>query len=140
VNSRHASGFTLIEILVVLVILGLLAGLVGPRIFGNVDKANVKTAGIQVKMLKGAIQIFRLDVGRIPNADEGLAVLVADKGVSRWDGPYLEEGLPLDPWNNPYVYKPSPSGTQPFTLFSTGSDGAVGGEGTAADIGYVPEQ
>jgi general secretion pathway protein G len=131
-------GFTLIEILVVLVILGLLGGLVGPRIFGNVDKAKVRTAETQVKMLKGALQTFRLDVGRLPTAEEGLRILVERGAAGRWDGPYLEEGLPEDPWGNPYVYELEPSGTQPFSLYSLGADGAEGGAGIAADIGYLP--
>ena len=132
-------GFTLIEVLVVLVIMGLIGGLVGPRVFGNVDKANVKTAGVQIKMLKGAIQVFRLDVGRVPASEEGLNSLTTNSGIERWDGPYLEEGVPADPWNNSYIYKAEPSDTQPFVLYSLGSDGQAGGEGTAADIGYLPK-
>ncbi len=136
--NRRVKGFTLIEVLVVLVIMGLIGGLVGPRIFGNVDKANVKTAEVQIKMLKGAIQVFRLDTGRIPTTEEGLAVLMQNKNVKRWDGPYLEDGVPYDPWNNAYFYASEPSEMQPFVLYSTGSDGKLGGEGTAADIGYPP--
>lgn len=138
-RKSRGRGFTLIEVLVVLVIMGLIGGLVGPRIFGNVDKANVKTADVQIKMIKGAIQVFRLDVGRVPTEEEGLEVLMKNKGVARWAGPYLEESVPMDPWNNSYIYSTSPSETQPFSLYSLGSDGQPGGEGTAADVGFLPK-
>lgn len=135
-------GFTLLEMLVVLVIIGLLAGLVGPRIFGNVDKAKVQTAGIQVKTLKGALQTLRLDMGRIPTNEEGLALLKTpptDENVKLfWKGPYLEEDLPLDPWNNPYQYSVPGADAHPFALYSLGADGQPGGTDFNADIGYLP--
>ena len=139
-RSRE-TGFTLIEILVVLVILGLLAGLVGPRLFGKVDSSKVRTAETQVRMLKTALQTYRLDVGRYPRAEEGLAALQQrpeGADVPTWAGPYLDENLPADPWGNPYQYRDEPAGGQEFTLYSFGADGASGGEGLAADIGYVP--
>ncbi|MGL6238263.1 type II secretion system major pseudopilin GspG [Aeromonas dhakensis] len=104
--SRHQGGFTLIELLVVLVILGMLAGLVGPRLFSNVDKSKVKTAETQVKMLRGALQTYRLDVGSYPTTEQGLVSLMkAPADVPSWQGPYLEDQLPKDPWGRDYVYK-----------------------------------
>jgi general secretion pathway protein G len=139
-NRRpRETGFTLIEILVVLVILGLLAGLVGPRLFGKVDTSKVRTAETQVRMLKTALQTFRLDVGRYPSADEGLAALQQRPDTApTWAGPYLDENLPVDPWGNAYQYRDEAADGQEFTLYSFGADGAPGGEGLAADIGYVP--
>lgn len=137
-------GFTILELLVVLVIISLIAGLVGPRIFGQADSAKVKTAETQVKMLKGALQFFRLDFGRYPTQQEGLNVLVENNvaGDDRrfWKGPYLDEALPLDPWQTAYQYSSSPSGTQDFSLYSLGADGQRGGEELNADIGYLPRQ
>ncbi len=138
---RRSTGFTLIEILVVLVILGLLAGLVGPRLFGKVDSSKVKTADTQVKMLKTALQTFRLDVGRLPTTDEGLASLSTrpeGSDLPAWAGPYLDEALPVDPWGHAYEYRDEPAEGQDFTLYSLGADGEPGGEGIAADIGYLP--
>jgi general secretion pathway protein G len=136
------TGFSLIELLVVLVILGLLAGLVGPRLFGKVDTSKVKTAETQVKMLKAGLQTYRLDVGSYPTTEQGLAALNArpssGRGVNLWQGPYLDEEIPVDPWANPYQYQLKPSNTQEFSLFSYGADGKRGGEGLDADIGYLP--
>jgi general secretion pathway protein G len=131
------SGFTMIELLVVLVILGLLAGLVGPQFFGKVDSAKVRTAETQVKMLKMALQTYRLDVGAYPNdLDELRQAPAAVK--SYWDGPYLDENLPKDPWNNDYQYRLDSKAEQGFYLYSLGADGAEGGEDLNGDIGYVP--
>jgi len=135
-------GFTLLEMLVVLVIIGLLAGLVGPQIFGNIDKSKIKTAETQVKMLKSAIGTLYLDIGRYPTNEEGLAILNVppkdEPTKSLWKGPYLAEALPVDPWNHPYQYSIPGHQGQPFALYSLGSDGQVGGEGNAADIGSLP--
>lgn len=140
----RAHGFTLLEMLVVLVIIGLLAGLVGPRLFGNVDKSKVTTATTQAKMLRGAIENLRLDIGRYPTAEEGLSLLSkapADAALAgRWRGPYLEDALPLDPWNNAYQYALPGQNGQGFALYSFGSDGQRGGEGDAKDIGVLPAQ
>ncbi|MBI2382259.1 MAG: type II secretion system major pseudopilin GspG [Gammaproteobacteria bacterium] len=137
-------GFTLLEMIVVLVIIGLIMGLVGPRLFGQADKAKVQAAETQIKMLKGALQTMRLDLGRFPSADEGLALLSkrpSDEALAkRWAGPYLEEDLPLDPWSNPYQYSPAASAEQSFTLYSLGADAQPGGEGINADVGYLPSK
>ncbi len=135
-------GFTLMEMIVVLAIIGLIMGLVGPRLFGQAERAKVQTAQTQIKMLSGALQTMRLDIGRLPSADEGLRLLNQrpsdERAAQSWAGPYLDEAVPLDPWNNPYQYSPTPAGDRPFTLYSFGADGRPGGEGLDADIGYLP--
>ncbi|RRV43166.1 MULTISPECIES: type II secretion system major pseudopilin GspG [Pseudomonadaceae] len=137
-NLSRDRGFTLIELLVVLVILGMLAGLVGPRLFSNVDKSKVKTAETQVKMLRGALQSYRLDVGSYPRTEQGLVALMSrPSDTPNWQGPYLEDELPRDPWNNPYVYKSPVDNLQGFALYSLGADGKEGGEGLDADVGYL---
>ncbi len=138
--SVKQSGFSLIELLVVLVIMGMLAGLVGPRIFGNVDKAKVKTADTQVKMLKGSLQTYRLDVGSYPSTADGLNALVHKpqaKTSAYWQGPYLDDTVPLDPWGKPYHYELSGEAAQGFYLYTYGADGVQGGEGLNADVGYT---
>lgn len=137
------AGFTLLEMIVVLVIIGLIMGLVGPRLFGQADKAKVQTSGTQIKMLRGALQTMRLDISRWPTEQEGLALLTtrpAGNTVNGWAGPYLDEAVPNDPWGNPYQYAPQASGDNPFVLYSFGADGKAGGEGQDADIGYPPGQ
>ena len=144
VRSMHArqQGFTLLEMIVVLVIIGLIMGLVGPRLFGQADKAKVQTAGTQVKMLGGALQTMRLDISRWPTEQEGLGLLTnkpADASAANgWAGPYLNDAVPMDPWGHPYQYAPVPTGTQPYTLYSFGADGKAGGEGQDADVGSLP--
>ncbi len=141
-HARVQGGFTLLEMIVVLVIIGLIMGLVGPRLFGQADKAKVQTAGTQIKMLGGALQTLRLDIGRLTTADEGLDPLVhkpaEPRAAKSWSGPYIDDAVPDDPWGNPYHYAPSTTGDQPFTLYSYGADGKAGGEGTDADIGRKP--
>ena len=138
--ARNA-GFTLIELLVVLVILGLLVGLVGPRLFGRVDTSKVQTAETQIKMLRGALQAYRLDVGRYPSSEEGLAALMRPPAeVSAWwNGPYLEDQVPADPWRTPYRYRHPVDNLHGFALWSLGADAKEGGDGVDADIGYLPE-
>lgn len=140
--SFKQQGFTLLEMLVVLVIIGLLAGLVGPRLFGKVDSSKVSTAETQIKMIKGALETMRLDINRFPTVDEGLKILYDQPGQEQvknlWQGPYLDEPVPLDPWEKPYQYSIPGKNNQPFALYSFGADGQSGGEGTAADIGYLP--
>lgn len=129
-----ASGFTLLELLVVLVILGLLVGVVAPRFFGQVGKSEVKAAAAQIRSLEDALDQYRVDVGRYPTTEQGLEALnTQPPGVARWQGPYLRKALPRDPWGNPYQYR-SPGEHGEVDLFSYGSDGQPGGSGDAADI------
>jgi len=131
-------GFTLLELLVVLVIIGLLASIVGPRLFGNVAKSEMTTARAQMDVLGKALDQFRLDVGRYPTMQEGLGALTTSpSGASRWSGPYLKKDVPLDPWGKPYQYRiPSSRPGNDFDLFSLGKDGVEGGSGESADIAY----
>jgi general secretion pathway protein G len=143
-NHRHskAAGFTLIEMLVVMVLIGLLAGLVGPKLFGRVDTSKVQAAEAQIKMFKGTLETFRLDVGRFPTQAEGLAALnqapADERAKARWHGPYLDQDLPPDPWGAPYVYSLPGANGQPYALYSLGADGKRGGEGADADVGMLP--
>ena len=138
-RRRDDRGFSLIELLVVLLILGLLGGLVGPRLFSKVDASKVDTAQTQVRMLKAAMQTFRLDVGRYPTGEEGLKALMYNPGnLPTWQGPYLDELLPADPWGNKYIYEDKAKNFQGFALYSFGRDGKKGGEGLDADVGYLP--
>lgn len=139
-TSKHL-GFTLIEMLVVLVLVGLLAGLVGPRLFSRVDTAKAQTAQAQISLLKGALEALRLDVGDYPRSADGLSWLVTappdPQLASKWRGPYLNAAVPLDPWGRPYQYAPPASSNQSFTLVSLGADGKPGGAGNDADVGDV---
>ena len=137
-----SAGFTLIELLVVLVILALLAGLVGPQLFGKIDSSKAKTAEAQIKMLHGALQTLRLDVGRYPTTAEGLDALVrSPPDMSRlWNGPYLDGALPTDPWETPYRYLSPADNLQGFALYSLGADSKDGGEGVDGDVGYLPAE
>ena len=134
-------GFSLLELMVVLVILGLLTGLVGPRLFDRVDASKVQTAETQIKMLRGALQTYRLDIGSYPSTAEGLEALMRAPAevADYWNGPYLDDELPLDPWREPYKYEQSSETLQGFALYSLGADSESGGEDADADIGYLPE-
>jgi general secretion pathway protein G len=126
--------FTLLELLVVVAIIGLLAGYVGPKYFGQLGKAEVKAARAQLDSLEKALDQYRLDVGRYPTSEQGLnALMVQPSGSTRWAGPYLKKSIPLDPWGKPYLYK-SPGEHGEFDLFSYGKDGSPGGAGEDADI------
>lgn len=134
-NRAAEAGFTLVELLVVLVILVLLASLVGPRVVGYLGTSRVKTAKVQIESLGSAIELYRIDNGRYPTTDEGLkALLQAPPGVDGWKGPYLtKKDVPNDPWNRPYYYR-SPGQHGPFDIFSLGADNQVGGTGENEDI------
>jgi len=137
-ERRHKSGeegFTLVEMLVVISIIGLIMGLIGPRVLNYLSESKVKAAKIQLQSFSSALDLFFLDAGRFPSSSEGLAALVQrTPGVSAWNGPYLKGGsLPNDPWNHAYLYR-SPGEHGPYDIISYGSDGQEGGSGTAADI------
>jgi general secretion pathway protein G len=128
------SGFTLLELLVVMVIIGLLAGYVGPKFFAHIGKAEVKTAQAQIDSLEKALDAYRLDTGSYPTTEQGLSSLVqAPADVAQWKGPYLKKGVPDDPWHHPYQYK-QPGEHGEFDLLSLGKDGQPGGTGEAEDI------
>jgi general secretion pathway protein G len=135
-RTRHAGlGFTLLELLVVMVIIGLLASYVGPKYFGQVGKSEAKVAQAQTTALEKALEQYRLDVGSYPSSEQGLTALNGRPGnQSRWAGPYLAKAVPLDPWGRPYIYKCCPGEHAEFDLYSLGKDGAPGGSGAAADI------
>lgn len=132
--QSHQNGFTLLELLVVLVILGLLVGYVAPKYFSQLGKSEVKTARAQINALEKALDQYRLDAGRYPTTDQGLAALnAAPAGESRWSGPYLQKAVPNDPWGRPYLYK-SPGDHGDFDLSSLGKDGQAGGSDENVDI------
>jgi len=133
-TMKNQAGFTLIELIVVVIIIGLLAGLVVPQYMKQEERATAKTAKAQIELFGTALDTFRLDVGRYPTSQEGLAVLMQKPaGVDRWDGPYLKKDLPADPWGKPYVYT-SPGDHGPYDIISYGADGVPGGDGNNRDI------
>lgn len=127
--KKMAQGFTLIEVLIVMIIIGLLASLVAPRLFTKVDKARINTAKAQIQLLCAAIDTYRLDMGKFPRSLEELRRSTGPN----WDGPYLPKEIPLDPWNNSYLYK-YPGEHSDYDIISYGSDGKPGGEGNDKDI------
>ena len=129
------AGFTLVEMLVVIAIIGLIMGLIGPRVLNYLSESKVKAARIQEQSFQSALDLFYLDAGRFPSSAEGLTALVRPTpGLAAWNGPYLKGGnVPNDPWNHAYVYR-SPGEHGPYDIVSYGSDGQEGGSGVAADI------
>ena len=134
-DRRAEAGFTLVEMLVVIAIIGMIMGLIGPRVLNYLSESRVKTAKIQIQSFSSALDLFYLDTGRYPTSSEGLAALVRPTStIAGWAGPYLKGGnVPSDPWNNPYVYR-SPGQHAPYDIVSYGSDGQEGGTDLAADI------
>lgn len=132
--SFKAKGFTLLELLVVMVIIGLLAGYVGPKYFEQIGKSETKTARAQIDSLGKALDQYRIDVGQYPSTEQGLAALnKSPANDAKWSGPYLKKSVPNDPWNKPYLYK-SPGEHGDFDLYSFGKDGQQGGVKESEDV------
>lgn len=134
-------GWTLLELMVVLAIIALIMALVGPALLTQTEGAKVKAADAQVKMLRGSLLTYRLDVGQFPSTAQGLAALnTAPQEVAEyWRGPYLDDDVPLDPWRKPYVYEFPAETRHGFALYSLGADSAPGGDDLNADIGVIPQ-
>lgn len=134
-SQRHQRGFTLVEILVVITIIGLIMGLVGPRVLNYLTESKAKAAKIQIESFSSALDLYFLDTGRYPSGNDGLGALVKRPGTTvAWNGPYLKGGIvPTDPWGNPYVYR-SPGQHGTYDIVSYGADGQEGGSGTGTDI------
>jgi len=135
VAGRASAGFTLLELLVVIVIIGLLAAYVGPKYFAQLGKSEVTIAKAQIEAFEKSLDTYRLDVGRYPTTEEGLAALLVAPPTAgaKWNGPYLKKSVPPDPWGRPYQYK-APGAKGEFEITSLGRNGVAGGEGEDADI------
>jgi general secretion pathway protein G len=133
-RRRRQAGFTLVEMLVVITIIGLIMALVGPRVLTYLSDSKAKAAKIQIESFSSALDLYFLDLGRYPTSNEGLSALTQSNNAQGWNGPYLRGGVvPNDPWGHGYIYR-SPAARGPFEIISLGSDGQEGGSGTAADI------
>ncbi len=127
-------GFTLLELLVVMVIIGLLAGYVGPKYFEQIGKSENKIAKAQIDALGKALDQYRIDTGRYPSSEQGLSALYKKpSNESKWSGPYLKKNIPNDPWDKPYIFK-SPGEHGDYDLYSLGKDGQLGGEKESEDV------
>lgn len=134
-RTNHAGGFTLLELLVVMVIIGLLASYVGPRFFEQIGKSETKTARAQIDAFGKALDTYRLDTGHYPTTEQGLQALVERPSEeAKWSGPYLQKGVPTDPWGKPYQYKSPGDNKRDYDIVSLGKDGQRGGEGDAVDV------
>jgi general secretion pathway protein G len=132
---RATRGFTLLELVMVLVIIGVILAMVGPRVFTNLGRANTEVAKAKIEQIGGQLELFKLDVGRYPTTQEGLAALLAPpSGVANWNGPYIKDAKLLkDPWTRDYVYR-SPGEKAAYDLLSLGADGKEGGDGENRDV------
>ena len=133
--ATRMRGFTLLELLVVIVIIGLLAAYVGPKYFSQLGKSEVTIARAQIEAFEKSLDTYRLDVGRYPTTEEGMAALMAAPTTAgvKWNGPYLKKGVPNDPWGNAYQYR-SPGSKGEYEIVSLGRDGQPGGAGDSADL------
>ncbi|HEX5477326.1 MAG TPA: type II secretion system major pseudopilin GspG [Burkholderiales bacterium] len=134
-TCKRSSGFTLLELLVVIVIIGLLAGYVAPRYFSQVGKSEIQVARAQIDSIEKALDQFRLDTRHYPSPEQGLEALVSKPAAEpNWSGPYLKKAVPSDPWGRPYIYRLSGGGSSEIQVLSYGRDGKAGGSGEDADI------
>ena len=135
-SHRRTRGFSLLELVIVLIILGTIMGFLAPRIFGNVERANQQLAKTRMEQLSGQLEILRLEVGRYPSSQEGLRALFEKPGgMEKWNGPYIKDVAILkDPWGNDFRYSSPGSNNKPFEIVSLGADGKEGGEGEARDL------
>ena len=133
-DQRNKRGFTLVELLIVMVIIGMLAALVFPKLIPKVGKGKQSAAKAQIELLGQALDQMRLDTGKYPTTSEGLNALIVNPGVPNWDGSYLKKAVPNDPWGRPYHYE-APGSRGDYDLFTYGADGSAGGEDENKDIG-----
>jgi general secretion pathway protein G len=132
---NKARGFTLLELLVVIVIIGLLSAFVAPKYFGQIGRSKTQVAKAQIEAFEKGLDQYRIDVGHYPTTDQGLvALFAAPNSEANWHGPYLKKGVPHDPWNNAYVYRAPGNDGREYDILSHGADGQQGGGGEDADV------